>query len=204
MAHPRRILRTDDPQVNAYRWLTSTVLPRPIAWVSTVSADGVGNLAPHSFFTVACARPPIIAFSSVTRKDTLANVEATGELVVNVASLPQRDLVNDSSALFPAGVDETVALGIATEPSELVTPPRVADAPVALECRLHSTVELGDSTLVLAHVLLVAAREDVLATDGYPSVDRLQPLSRLGRNEWGLPPEVFTLDRPTSPEDVHR
>lgn len=204
MAHPRRTLRTDDPEVNAYRWLTSVVLPRPIAWVSTVSADGVGNLAPHSFFTVACARPPIIAFSSVTRKNTLANIEETGELVVNLASLPQRDLVNDSAAPFPAGIDEAVALDIATEPSELVTPRRVADAPVALECRLHSTLELGDSTLVLAHVLLVAAREDVLAADGYPAAELLQPLSRLGRNEWGLPPEVFTLDRPTTPEDVRR
>lgn len=204
MAHRRRSLRTDDPQVDAYRWLTSVVIPRPIAWVSTVSANGVGNLAPHSFFTVACARPPIIAFSSVTRKDTLSNIEATGELVVNLASLPQRDLVNDSSARFPPDVDETAALGIATEASELVVPQRVAGAPVALECRLHSTVELGDSTLVLAHVLLVAAREDALAADGYPSADRLQPLSRLGRNEWGLPPEVFTLDRPTTPEDVRR
>ncbi len=199
-----RTVDPDDPEVDGYRWLTSVVVPRPIAWVSTVSADGVANLAPHSFFTVACARPPMVAFSSVTRKDTLANVEATGELVVNLASEPDLDAINASAARFAPEADEAAELGIATAPSHRVAPHRVAAAPVALECRLHSTVELGDSTLVIARVELVVVHEDVLAEDGYPTIERLRPLSRLGRNEWGLPPAVIAVDRPQTPEDIQR
>ena len=119
---PRAVFRSDDPDVNVYRLMTALVVPRPIAWVSSLSAAGVGNLAPHSFFTVSCARPPIVQFTSVGDKDTLANVLATGEFVVNVASRPMMDLVNDSSASFDPGVDEAEALGIETEPSELVAP----------------------------------------------------------------------------------
>jgi len=199
-----RTVDPDDDGVDGYRWLNSVVLPRPIAWISTVSADGVPNLAPHSFFTVACAHPPMVAFASVTRKDTLTNVEATGELVVNLASEPAMAEVNATSARFAPEVDEAAALGIATSPSHRVAPARVADAPVALECRLHSTQELGDTTLVVARVLLVVVREDTLGEDGYPLVDQLRPLSRLGRNEWGLPPRVVAVDRPNRPEDIRR
>ena len=101
-----------DEDVDAYRLLTALVVPRPIAWVSTVSRDGVGNLAPHSFFTVACARPPIIQFTSVGNKDTLRNVEATGQFVVSMASLPMLALTNGSSAPFEPEVDEAAAVGV--------------------------------------------------------------------------------------------
>ena len=185
----------DDPEVNAYRLLTAVVVPRPIAWVSTLGPDGVGNLAPHSFFNVACAEPPIVMFTSVGRKDTLRNVEDTGEFVVNLASLPQLDAINASSARFERDVDEAGRLDIALEPSRVVAPPRVRDSPAVIECRLHSTQELGNSTLVLGLVQLIAVRDEALV-DGHPAMEHLQPLSRLGRNEWGLPPEVIRLDRP--------
>lgn len=191
----RTVFRSDDPDVNVYRLLTALVVPRPIAWVSTLSAEGVGNLAPHSFFTVSCANPPIVQFTSVGDKDTLANVRATGEFVVNVASRPLMDLVNASSAGFDRDVDEARTLGIETEPSLLVAPPRVVASPASLECTLHSTVELGDSTLVLGHVVATTVRTEVLV-DGHPSMDHLEPVSRLGRDEWGLPPEVVRLTRP--------
>ena len=193
---PRAVFRSDDPDVNVYRLMTALVVPRPIAWVSSLSAAGVGNLAPHSFFTVSCARPPIVQFTSVGDKDTLANVLATGEFVVNVASRPMMDLVNDSSASFDPGVDEAEALGIETEPSELVRPRRVVASPASIECTLHSTVELGDSTIVLGDVVATTVRREVLV-GGHPAMEHLQPVSRLGRDEWGLPPEVVSVRRPS-------
>lgn len=193
---PRRVFRPGDDGVNPYRLLTALVVPRPIAWISTVSADGVGNLAPHSFYTVACARPPIVQFTSVGAKDTLANVRATGELVVNVATEPLLAQVNASSAPYDAEVDEAARLALRMEPSEEVRPPRVADSPASIEARLHSTHELGDSTVVFADVVAITVRADAL--DGtHPRFEALRPLSRLGRNEWGRPPESFALDRPT-------
>jgi flavin reductase (DIM6/NTAB) family NADH-FMN oxidoreductase RutF len=127
-----------------YRLLTSVVVPRPIAWVSTLAADGTtANLAPHSFFTVACTDPPIVQFTSVGRKDSLRNIEATGEFVVNLAPEPLFEQINASAVDFPAEVDEFDAVGIEREPSLVVGPPRVAASPVALECRLHSTLGIG-------------------------------------------------------------
>lgn len=196
----RRTFETDDPDVNPYRLLTALVVPRPIAWVSTIDAEGVLNLAPHSFFTVSSNRPPVVQFTSVGVKDTLRNVRATREFVVNLASEPQMDAINQSSAPYPPGVDEAAALGIAVEPSDHVAPPRVTHAPAAIECVLHSTVEVGTSTLVLGRVVSFSVREDALL-DGVPTMAALQPLSRLGGSEWGLPPEVFTLERPARPPE---
>ncbi len=197
----RTILRTDDPDVNAYKLLTALVVPRPIAWISTLSEDGVGNLAPHSFFSVACASPPIVSFTSVGHKDTLRNVLATGEFVVNLATLPQLELVNNSSARFGVGVDEAQHLDIAMEPSAYVAPPRVSGSPASLECTLHSSQELGNSVLVLGNVVAITVDDDVLV-DGHPEYGRLQPVSRLGKEEWGLPSEVLTVARPQRPEDI--
>ncbi|MCW2830809.1 MAG: flavin reductase [Aeromicrobium sp.] len=197
----RTILRSDDPDVDPYQLMTALIVPRPIAWISTLSADGVGNLAPHSFFTGVCARPPIVSFTSVGEKDTLANVKATGEFVINLADLPHLDQVNHSSARFDPDVDEAAALGIAMEPSDRVAPPRVRDSPAALECTLHSVHLLGDSTLVLGHVVAFAIRPDVLV-DGYPETSRLQPVSRLGKDEWGMPPVARSVPRPRRPEDI--
>ncbi|MEV1068714.1 flavin reductase family protein [Streptomyces sp. NPDC050263] len=187
-----------------YRLLTAVVVPRPIAWVSTLAADGTtANLAPHSLFTVACTDPPIVQFTSVGRKDSLRNVEATGEFVVNLAPEELFEQINATATPFPAHEGEFDAVAIEQEPSLRVKPPRVAASPVALECRLHSTVGIGNSTLVLGEVVHAAVREDVLV-DGHPDIRRLRPLSRLGGNEWGTVGEIRDLarvayrDRPTS------
>ncbi|MFI1028838.1 flavin reductase family protein [Streptomyces sp. NPDC020951] len=178
-----------------YRLLTAVVVPRPIAWVSTLAADGTtANLAPHSFFTVACTDPPIVQFTSVGRKDSLRNVEATGELVVNLAPEELFEQINATATAFPAHEGEFDAVGIEQEPSLRVKPPRVAASPVALECRLHSTLGIGDCTLVLGEVVHAAVREDVLV-DGHPDIRRLRPLARLGGNEWGTVGEVRDLAR---------
>lgn len=189
------------PGVNAYRLLTALVVPRPIAWVSTVDAEGRGNLAPHSFFTVASHRPPTVLFSSLGHKDTVGNIEATGEFVVNLATEPLLEQVNSSSAPFEPGDDEALLLEIGTEPSHAVAPRRVAASPASIECRLDRIVEVGTSYVVLGVVVAITVRDDVLR-DGHPAVELLRPLSRLGRDEWGLPPEVIRVVRPSRPEDV--
>lgn len=191
----------DDPAVNPYRLLTAVVVPRPIAWVTTVSDTGVVNLAPHSFYTVACARPPIVQFSSVGKKDTLRNVLATGEFVVNLTPAPLLQQVNNCAARFPPHVSEVDALGIAMEPSLTVRPPRVAASPVSIECTVHSTNELGDSTVVLGDVRLISVADDVLV-DGHPDYRLLDPLARLGKDEWALHAEVVSVRRPARPEDI--
>lgn len=184
----------DLPGRDFYKMLTSVVVPRPIAWVSTTSPDGVDNLAPHSFFTLSCVEPPIVQFTSVGRKDSLCNVEHTGEFVINLAAEPLQDQVNASATPYPANTSEFDALGIEREASAQVRPPRVAASPVALECGLHSTVGLGDSTVVFGRVLRVAVAPEALV-DGHPEITLLRPLARLGRNEWSTLGEVRALDR---------
>lgn len=184
----------DLPGREFYKLLTSVVVPRPIAWVSTTSEEGVDNLAPHSFFTISCIEPPIVQFTSVGRKDSLTNVEATREFVVNLAPEPLQDRVNATGTRYPADVSEFDALDIAREPSVEVRPPRVASSPVALECALHSTLTLGDSTVVFGRIVRAAVDKGYLDGD-HPDVELLRPLARLGRNEWSTLGEVRRIDR---------
>lgn len=192
-------MRTDfDPaELPAYEFyglLTAVVLPRPIAWVSSLSADGVANLAPHSFFTVACVNPPIVQFTSVGRKDSLNNIEATGEFVVHLTPEALFEQVNATGTNFPPEVDEFAAVGLTREPSRLVAPPRVAESPVALECVRHAVLSFGDSTVVFGRVV-DAAIDDAVLRDGRPDVELLRPLGRLGANQWSRPGEVVRIDR---------
>jgi flavin reductase (DIM6/NTAB) family NADH-FMN oxidoreductase RutF len=177
-----------------YAVLNSVVVPRPIAWVSTISADGVLNLAPHSFFTVSCVRPPMVQFTSVGRRDSLTNVEATGEFVVNFATEALFEQVNATGTRFPPEVDEFAAVGLTTEPSATVAVPRVAESPVAIECGLHTTLELGDSTVVIGRVRLIAV-DDSVVEGNHPEITRLRPLARLGKDEWSTLGEVRSISR---------
>ncbi|WP_275293014.1 flavin reductase family protein [Amycolatopsis sp. La24] len=179
-----------------YHLMTATVVPRPIAWVSSVSRDGVDNLAPHSFFTVASAAPAVLQFTSVGRKDTLRNVEATRQFVVNLAPEPLFEQINATGADFPPELSEFDEAGLTREPSLKVRPPRVAESPVAFECELHSTVGFGRSTVVFGRVVHLAVNEDVLDGD-HPLIERLRPLARLGRDEWGTLGDIKELARPT-------
>ncbi|MFV2197990.1 flavin reductase family protein [Nocardiopsis sp. LOL_012] len=184
----------DLPGKAFYTLLTAVVVPRPIAWVSTRSSSGVDNLAPHSFFTVACTEPPIVQFTSVGRKDSLRNAEATGEFVVNLAPEPLQREVNATGTPYPPGTSEFDAVGVAREASRAVRPPRVAGSPAVLECALHSTVPLEGCTLVLGRVVHAAVDESALV-DGHPEIGRLRPLARLGRDEWSAIGEVSELRR---------
>lgn len=172
------------------------VVPRPIAWVSSVSAAGVENLAPHSFFTVASEIPPIAQFTSIGHKDTLRNVRETGEFVISMASEPQFEQVNASGTDYPPDVSEFDAVGIAREPAASVRPPRVAGSPAALECRLLKTIEMegSEAVLVLGQVVHVAVAEEAIAEDR-PVIERLAPLSRLGGIQWALLGEIRKIRR---------
>jgi flavin reductase (DIM6/NTAB) family NADH-FMN oxidoreductase RutF len=177
-----------------YRVLNSVVVPRPIAWVCSRSADGVVNLAPHSFYTVACVDPPVVQFTSVGRKDSLRNVEATGQFTVSLAPEWMFEQVNATATEFPPGTSEAEECGVALEPSERVAVPRVAGSPVAVECSLHATLRLGDSTVVLGRVELVSVAAGAVR-DGRPRIEHLAPLARLGGDEWTTVGEIRRIRR---------
>ncbi|MGY1643328.1 flavin reductase family protein [Geodermatophilus sp. SYSU D00703] len=177
-----------------YRVLNSVVVPRPIAWVTSRSAEGVVNLAPHSFYTVACVDPPVVQFTSVGRKDSLRNVEATGEFTVSLTPEWLFEQVNATGTDFPPGVSEAEECGVRLEPGERVSVPRVAESPVAVECTLHSTLRLGDSTVVFGRVQVISVAESAVR-DGRPRIEELKPLARLGGNEWSTIGEVKEIRR---------
>ncbi len=177
-----------------YRVLNSVVVPRPIAWVCSRSATGGDNLAPHSFYTVACVAPPIVQFTSVGRKDTLRNVEATGDFTISLAPEEMFEQVNATATDFPPDHSEAEHAGVHLEPADSVAAMRVADSPVSLECTLHATVGLGDSTVVLGRVVLISVRPDVVR-GGRPRIEHLRPLARLGGNEWSTIGEVKEIAR---------
>ena len=181
---PRRDWNPDVLGPGMYALLNSVVLPRPIAWVSTRSAAGVDNLAPHSYFTISSVSPPVVQFTSVGTKDSLRNAVATGEFVVCLCPEELVEKVNRTATDFPPDISEYDAVGLTREPSSRVAACRVAESPVALECRLLDTVDFGGtSTVVFGQVVWVAVDERVLR-EGQPAVDLLRPLARLGGSQW--------------------
>jgi flavin reductase (DIM6/NTAB) family NADH-FMN oxidoreductase RutF len=179
---------------DVYALLNSIVVPRPIAWVSTRSSAGVDNLAPHSYFTVSSVQPPVVQFTSVGVKDSLRNVRETGEFVINVSTQPLVDAVNRTATRFSPDVDEFLAAGIRTEPSEMVAPPRVAASPVAIECCFVDERSFGESTVVFGEVLHIAVSPEVLR-DGEVAPDLLAPVARLGGSLWCGLGTIFDLER---------
>lgn len=188
---------------DAYKLLTSALIPRPIAWVSTVSSEGVLNLAPYSFFNAVASDPLTVMFAPGQRqggspKDSLKNAQDTGEFVVNLADEPLAEALNHTSGAWAHGVDEFAQAGLKAVASSLVTPPRVGAAPVALECRVSQLIDVKDSgsTLVLGQVVAVQVRHDLLGEDGLIVAERLQPIARLGRDEYSTLGRVFSMTRP--------
>lgn len=178
-----------------YPWLTASLIPRAIAWVATVSADGVDNLAPHSFTTVAGIDPPTLCFTSVGHKDSLANARATGEFVLNIGSTGLLAAMNDTATDFPGEVSEFDAAGLEREPSLVVAPPRVRASPIAFECRVSGEHAIGNCVMVFGEVVHLAVRRSVLAADGLPDPRAVDPLARLGRAQWSTLGEVIELNR---------
>jgi flavin reductase (DIM6/NTAB) family NADH-FMN oxidoreductase RutF len=183
-----------------YPMLNCLVAPRPIAWVSTVDAAGGVNLAPHSYFTVSSVDPPVIQFTSVGRKDSLRNIEATGEFVVNVVPWRLREAVNLTSIDAPPEVDELAVASLTRQPSRTVRPPRVAESPAAMECRLLEVRSFGPGPLaghvVFGEVLHVVVDAAALGADGLPDLAVLGSASRVDRSHWAPLGELVTIERP--------
>jgi flavin reductase (DIM6/NTAB) family NADH-FMN oxidoreductase RutF len=183
---------------SVYHLLNSLVVPRPIAWVSTVSEAGVANIAPHSYFTVLSPNPPVVCFSSSGVKDTLHNVRFTGDFVVNVVGEELAEQMNLTSADFPPGESEFAAAGLTPAPSDLVRAPRLAEAPAAMECRLLQVLEIGNAP---NHVVIGEVVRFHLAgrvwRDGRVNMEALRPVGRLAGSGYSHTRELFRMDRPT-------
>jgi flavin reductase (DIM6/NTAB) family NADH-FMN oxidoreductase RutF len=180
------------------------VAPRPIGWISTLDADGVPNLAPYSFFNAVCDAPPIVMFSSSGMKHSASHAHAAREFVWNLPSYELREAVNLTSAELSAGESEFTHAGLSMAPSRLVGPPRVAEAPVALECRVTQTLSLhgldgapADHHMVLGQVVGVHIDERFVDTRGQVDTAALQPIARCGyRDEYAVVTELFHMSRP--------
>ncbi len=193
-----------DPHGLAHNPFKALIAPRPIGWISTCDAAGGVNLAPYSFFNALADTPPLVMYASNGRKtgrdegkDTVANIRATAEFVVNVVSFALRDAMNASSGPYPAGEDEFLRAGLEAAPSVVVAPPRVAQAPAALECRLWKVIDLpgAANALVIGEVVGVHVDPAVIV-DGKIDVAIYQPLARLGYRDYAAVTDVFSLTRP--------
>ncbi len=199
--------KTDQPHGLPHDPFKSCVVPRPIAWVTSMHPDGTINLAPYSFFNALASDPPLVMISfngyhaHGGEKDTLANIKATGEFVVNMVPLALKDAMNVSTANVAHDVDELALAGLETEPAELVKPPRVREAPIHLECELQQEVALpctlpdSINRMIIGHVLGVHIRDEVL-NDGLVDLTRIKPLARLGYMEYTAVNNVFVMRRP--------
>ncbi|HEY9688044.1 MAG TPA: flavin reductase family protein [Coleofasciculaceae cyanobacterium] len=200
-----------DPAQNSqqdnYKLLIGSVLPRPIAWVSTRSKAGVLNLAPFSFYTGVCSNPPTILFCPTVRgsdgakKDTLLNIEETGEFVVNVVSEDVVRQMNQTAAEYPRGVDEFREVGLTPAASVVVQPPRVLESPLSMECKLQQIVPVGDGGLgsgnvVLGTIVQFHVRAD-LYHNGRIDTAGLKPVARLAGAAYCPVRDAFELERPS-------
>jgi len=196
----------ENPQ-NVYKLMIGTIIPRPIAFVSSLSADGVPNLAPFSFFTAISANPPVICFSPMVRssdgahKDTLRNIEATREFVVNIVSEDFAAQMNQCSAEYPPDIDEFVVSGLTAIPSDLVKPTRVKESRVQMECRLLQVVHINDKplsgSLVIGEVLRFHVADELEVDNFRVDPARLNAIGRMGGPTYARTTDLFDLQRPT-------
>lgn len=190
-----------------YKLLIGSVVPRPIALVSTVSAKGEPNLAPFSFFTVAAYNPMLIVFFPLRFKiedqvkDTVRNIRETAEFVVNITTEDIAEAVNAASGSYAHGVNEFQISGLTPVKSKVVKPFRVKESPISMECRLHKLITLGEeqggSDAIFGEVIHVHV-DDELFESGYIDISKLKPVARLAGKAWSKLGEIFELDRPAA------
>ncbi|MGD0486883.1 MAG: flavin reductase family protein [Syntrophorhabdales bacterium] len=182
----------------------SCVVPRPIGWISSISAEGIHNLAPFSQFQNLTFDPPYVMFAAnqnslEARKDTVVNVEQTGEFVYNMATYDLRDAVNRSAAEVPPEVDEFDLAGVTKAPSIKVRPCRVAESPVQFECRYYQTIRLpgngpmGTVDVIIGRVVLVHMKDEALTQDGRLDILKIRPLARLGYYDYTTVDSIFEM-----------
>lgn len=177
------------------------VAPRPIGWITSLSADGAINLAPYSFFNAMSTDPHVVVFGSQGRKDSQSNIEETGEFVCNLATWALRDAMNETSVMVGHGINEMERAGLEAAPSRMVKPPRVARSPVALECRYMQTVEFPrkaghlQCAAVFGEVVGIYIDDEVIE-DGMIDITRLRTIARCGYQDYTSVDEVFSMTRP--------
>jgi len=180
------------------------VAPRPIGWVTSISAKNEVNLAPYSYFNGVCSRPNLVMFASEGRKDSVTFIAETREFVCNLATWDLREQMNATSAPLPRGVNEMQRAGLAPAPSRLVRPPRVADSPCALECKLIKIVamETADGQPIDCHVVfgqVVGVHiDDRFIVDGKLDTAAMQPIARCGYDQYAVVESVFSMIRPSA------
>ncbi len=188
-----------------YQLLVGLVTPRPIAWVTTISERGVVNLAPFSFFNAFGANPPVVVFSPTLKrdggkKDTLINVEANGEFVINASTEKHADLINMSSKMLLPDESEVELVGLSTLQSERVKPPRLAEVPFALECKVLQIIPVGhgaiSANLIIGEIVTMHIDDAVLDPKGLPDPRKLKAIARLGGEFWCRTQDLFQLERP--------
>jgi len=199
------LVTADRDRRDNFKTLLSCVLPRPIAFVSTISASGVPNLAPFSFFNGVGSNPPAVIFSPCTRadgtvKDTIVNLRAVPECVVNVVPYSIKEAMNEASYPFPPEVNEFEAAGFTPLPSRFVRPARVAESPVQMECKLVQIVPVGDGPLsaniCIAEVLCFHIANEILLGDGTVDVSKIDLIARLGGDDYSTIRDRFALPKP--------
>ena len=187
------------PTTDVYRFIVSAVVPRPIALVSSIGADGGTNVAPFSYFNAIASAPPLVGIAISDRagdpKDTLRNIRDTQEFVVNVVSEAILDAMVRTAGEWPRGTSEFGLAGFTPAPSERVRPPYVAESPLQLECLLHREIPLGNSILVVGEVVLARVRDEML-TDGRVDPAKLAPVGRLGGEFYAPLGPVLRRSRP--------
>ena len=188
----------------------SLIIPRPIGWISSIDNEGVVNLAPYSFFNAVCYRPPTVMFASGTgkgsdgMKDSRRNIEATGEFVCNLATWETRNQMNQTSAAVTSDTDEMKLASLTPVSSKLIKVPRVAEAPVHLECRHLNSIEIPSWEkdnryfIVLGEVIGIHIRDELITKDGLVDIEKMIPIGRMGYNDYTRIDgnTLFTMIRP--------
>jgi flavin reductase (DIM6/NTAB) family NADH-FMN oxidoreductase RutF len=194
---------SDLKPIERYKLLSSTITPRPIAWVSTIGETGQRNAAPFSFFNVFGEDPPVVGFSindrtPGDRKDTGRNVRASGEFVVNLVDDDRLQAMNVTATEYTSAVDEFTASGLSSEPSLSIGAPRIAESPVSLECKLMQIVELGPHrSLILGLVQVFHIRDDLLISRERFHVDtgKMRVVGRMQGNSYIICDDIFEVAR---------
>lgn len=175
----------DEAPVDGYKLAMSLVVPRPIAWVATFNEDGSANLAPYALFSVVCTDPLMFQFTSRAPKDSYRNAKREGAFTVHIASVDHKPQVAMTSKELPAGVSEADAVGMTWKKAPNVNAPMLDDARVAVECEVHSFVEVETAILTVGKVKAIHTDSQIMAEDGMVAFAKLNPLSKLGRAQWG-------------------
>lgn len=201
----------DLPYSDVYKLMIGSIVPRPIAWVSSMDEQGRLNLAPYSFFTAVCPNPPLVVFCPIIRrtdlqpKDTLRNIRATGEFVINIVNEATAEAMNLTSVEAPPELDEFVFAGLTPAPSVQIKPPRVAESPVSFECKLHQIVDVGNlpgqGSMVIGQIVYIHINDAVYVPDYKVDPTVLQAIGRMGGTGYSTTRDRFDLERP--PRQLH-